>query len=417
MRSRPVLFAIVVGLAVTLLAFAPPGGQGLLIHEWASKGDRRVPPVAVLIELGLKDTQATSWAGKATVTGATVVRREGYAFQKDDRLTDPDGWQVTSLRPGAAAKKKNVAQAALEGAGAVGVVLHLADVKPDATLTVTAGEGREPTAVPLAGVLAGKGQFLWNGAAAVRLVSTAAPVAKGKTEDDFPAAAYGPDCTLWVAYISYMLREEERRVSSAQLKAQPADFKSYFTPEFADRLKVVACRDGKWGRPIVVTDGRQDLVGCAIAAESGGTVWAVYSAHRDGKHQLLARPITGGADPTLGPEETITATTGRHVHPVACADQSGAVRVLCQTWQPDSKTVLSSWARGGGAWKPGPTIAGPGRAWQPALSAGPNGEVAAAGDCYRDGDYDVLLTTDAGGKPAELAVASSARFEARPSFA
>jgi hypothetical protein len=413
MKLRPVLLTAVVGVFVTLLALAPPGGQGLLVHEWAAKGDRRVPPVAVLIELGLKDAQATSWAGKAAVTGATVVHREGYAFRADDKLTDPDGWQASSHKAGAAAKKKKAA----DGAVPVGVVLHLADVKPDATLTVTAGQGREPAAVPLAGVLAGKAQLLWNGAAAVRLVSTATPVAKGKTEDDFPAAAYGPDGTLWVAYVSYTLKEEDRRVAPPQLKAHPADFKSYFTPEFADRLKVVACRDGKWDKPIDVTDGRQDLVGCAVAAEAGGTVWAVYSAHRNGRHALLARPITGGADPTPGPEETIAAAAERHVHPVACTDRSGAVRVLCQTWGPDGKTVLSSWTRAGGAWKPGPTTAGPGRVWQPALSAGPNGEVAAAGDCYRDGDYDVLLTTDTGGKPAELAVASSASFEARPALA
>src|SRR5206468_7506774 len=153
--------------------------------------------------------------------------REGYAFRADDRLTDPDGWQASSHQVGGA-KKKKATPAAAGGDGAVGVVLHLADVKPDATLTVTAGQGHEPAAVPLAGVLAGKVQLLWNGAAAVRLVSTAAPVARAKTEDDLPAAAYGPDGTLWVAYISYALREEERRVAPPQLKAQPADFRSYF---------------------------------------------------------------------------------------------------------------------------------------------------------------------------------------------
>src|SRR4051794_19416288 len=96
MKLRPVLLTAVSGLAVTMLALVPLGGQGLLVHEWASKGDRRVPPVAVLIELGRKDAQVTPWAGKATVTGARVVHREGYAFQKDDRLTDPDGWQASS---------------------------------------------------------------------------------------------------------------------------------------------------------------------------------------------------------------------------------------------------------------------------------------------------------------------------------
>ena len=82
MKLRPVLLTAAVGVVVTLLALAPPGGRGLLVHEWAAKGDRRVPPVAVLIELGRKDAQVTPWAGKAAVSGATVVHREGYAFQK-----------------------------------------------------------------------------------------------------------------------------------------------------------------------------------------------------------------------------------------------------------------------------------------------------------------------------------------------
>src|SRR3954469_22652970 len=99
MKLRPALLTAVVVVTVTLLALAPTEREGLLVHEWAAKGDRRVPPVAVLIELGLKDAQVTPWAGKATVTGATVVRREGYAFQKDDRLTDPDGWQASSHQP------------------------------------------------------------------------------------------------------------------------------------------------------------------------------------------------------------------------------------------------------------------------------------------------------------------------------
>src|SRR5205823_4905962 len=136
----------------------------------------------------------------------------------------------------------------------VGVVLHLADVTPDAKLTV------EPTdkttakvVVPLKEVLAGRTVPLWNDEAEVRRISTAMPVVTDKTEDDFPAAAYGPDGTLWVAYVSYTVRDEGRRIEQAAYKAPPESFQALHKPEFADQLFVKHYRGGKWSAPIAVT--------------------------------------------------------------------------------------------------------------------------------------------------------------------
>src|SRR5262249_6719205 len=149
--------------------------------------------------------------------------------------------------------------------------------------------------VALKDVLAGKPHPIQEGRAVVRLVTTATPVTAGKTEDDFPAACYGPDGTLWVAYISYTVKEENRRIEAPNLKQQPKDFKAYYTPEFGDQLFVKSYRDGKWTKPVAITGPKEDLSRCAIAAEGDGTVWVTYSAFRDGKHNLLARPIKDGS--------------------------------------------------------------------------------------------------------------------------
>src|SRR5262249_17859837 len=143
--------------------------------------------------------------------------------------------------------------------------------------------------VPLKAVLAGKTHLLQNGRAAVRLISTATPVVTEKTEDDFPAACYAPDGTLWVAYISYTGTEENRRTEAPSLKEQPRDFKAFYTPEFGDQLFVKSYRAGKWSEPIAVTGPKEDLVRCAVAAEGDGTVWVTYSAFRDGKHRVYGR--------------------------------------------------------------------------------------------------------------------------------
>src|SRR6202022_3357363 len=101
--------------------------------------------------------------------------------------------------------------------------------------------------------------------AQVRRVSTATPLVTTKTENDFPAAAYGPDGTLWVAYISYTLKDESRRIEQHPLKEQPASFKALYSPEFGDQLFVKSYRAGKWSEPIAVSGPREDLVRCAVA--------------------------------------------------------------------------------------------------------------------------------------------------------
>src|SRR5262249_56830611 len=99
----------------------------------------------------------------------------------------------------------------------VGVVLHLADINPDATLTLK--HGGETADMPLKDVLAGTPKKVWDGAGVVRLITTATPAVTTKAENDFPAACYGPDGTLWLAYISYRLESEDRRAAKRSMTA------------------------------------------------------------------------------------------------------------------------------------------------------------------------------------------------------
>ena len=92
-----VLAAIVAMIAVALLAMQKK--PDLLLLDWAAKADAEKTPVAVLLEMGLKDGKATVWSGHITVNGAKVVHREGYRFHAEDKLTDPDGWKATTPSP------------------------------------------------------------------------------------------------------------------------------------------------------------------------------------------------------------------------------------------------------------------------------------------------------------------------------
>ncbi|HEY1376670.1 MAG TPA: hypothetical protein VGF55_07740, partial [Gemmataceae bacterium] len=206
MSRRPILLVASVGVVAAVATLASSsGGRGLAVLDRAAKAQLPAPPVALLIEFGAADKQPTPYPGRATVRGAAVVHREGYCFRDGDKLTGADAWEVSSHRP-LRLPRAQPAVAIREGLMAAGVVLHLADVQPDAVLTIEPkGKEFDRATVPLADVLAGKRVPFAGGKAVVRRVSAAAPVVTAKTEDDFPAACYGPDGTLWVAYVSYAL--------------------------------------------------------------------------------------------------------------------------------------------------------------------------------------------------------------------
>jgi len=90
---RAILAALAVGLAILAgLAGQKKTDGKLLVLEWAAKSSLEKPPVALLIEFGQKDTAPTDWSGKASVSGAKIVHREGYRFRSKagDQLTGAD---------------------------------------------------------------------------------------------------------------------------------------------------------------------------------------------------------------------------------------------------------------------------------------------------------------------------------------
>jgi hypothetical protein len=424
MRRLLLAAGTLAGMAA-LAALSRPASPDLLVLQWARKAELPTPPVAVLIEMGMKDPRPADWPGRAQVRGAKVVHREGYRFRREDKLLEPDGWQAASHRglrvpPGYPEISK------MEGLATVGVVLHLAEVKDGATLTVRRKDG-EKAEVPLKDVLTGRPYQLWGGRAVVRLVSTASPVAVGDTEDDFPAACYGPDGTLWVAYTSYTLRDKRRRVEQPLYAQQPRSFRHLYHPEFADQLFVKSYRGGKWSEPVAVTGPKESIARCAIAAAGDGTVWVAYSAYHRGAHNTFVQSLTPRGRP--GQEHNLW---GGALNPVMCTDQQGTVWLAWQEWSPKtgSATITTRVLRQGewllevsGLHSPQGKVAA--HWWHPSLAAGPGDRVMAAHDRFlagRDGgDYDVHLMPCVGPDVEltldKLGVATTARFEARPSIA
>jgi len=433
MKRRRTLFVVALGImaAIGLLAAQKPKADGkLLLLDWAAKSSMDTPPLAVLIELGVKDDKPTPWDGKATVSGATVVHREGYRFRDGDKLTEPDRWEASSRRP-IAVPPRQPAVARTEGIDSVGVVLHLADVKDDAELTVALKSKEQGTAsVSVKDLLAGKHVPVLGGSAVVRLVTTATPVATGKTEDDFPAACYGPDGTLWVAYVAYHVKDDDRRIQQKPYRDQPKDFKALYTPEFGDQVMVKYQRGGKWSEPIAITDAKQDIVRCAVAAKTYGDVWVMYSANRRGRYDIYARALIPkffkkpAEAPELTDEQRWTGagSTG-NLSPVACTDQAGETWVSFQKWEQKGPAGIAQ-CRCPEDRYPKETArvllqivqARDGNCWHPSIAAGEKGEVAVLFDTTDEyGDYDIHAGLSRPGESSSPTIITSSRFEARPS--
>jgi hypothetical protein len=417
---------------VVVAALSVPRGQTeLLVLNWASKARVEKPPVAILIEMGLKDRRTRDWSGRAQVVGAKVVHREGYRFRSEDRLTGTDGWRATSHRGmrnprGPLAFRREII-------GTVGVVLHLTEAREDGALTLEPNDkGLSKATVVLRDVLANRPQKLWDGQAVVRLVSTATPVAVGRTEDDFPAACYGPDGTLWVAYVSYTPQNKDVVLESPVYTKKPPGFKHLDQPEFGDQLRVKYLRAGRWSESLALTGPHESITRCAVAAEGGGDVWVAYSASRQGVHRLFARRLRGrvargagvegppqvGPELELGPKDRLPA-----VACVLATDQLGRVHLAGQAASGDGPagkrfhTLTGTFRDGKFEIGPASTVAG--THWTHALAPAADGKMALGFDLYGPGgSYDVYVATDRQADPLQgRYVAQSAKFEGRPSLA
>src|SRR5262249_9066220 len=127
MKRRILLLLTITGIVITVAAVAAQKQPGYLFLERAAKFQGTNPPVAVLVEMGLKDESPTDWSNRATITGAKVANREGYRFRDDkdkpDKLTD-GGWQASSHR-GIRLPQGMPAVARQEPIATVGVIFHL----------------------------------------------------------------------------------------------------------------------------------------------------------------------------------------------------------------------------------------------------------------------------------------------------
>src|SRR5262249_48223730 len=156
-----------------------------------------------------------------------------------------------------------------------------------------------------------------------------------------------------------------------------------------EQLFVKAYRNGQWGEPIAVTGPNQDLVRCAIAAESNGDVWVAYSANREGKETVFLAAVNkpqGNTALMAWPQ-----FAGPNIKPCLCTETNGQLRLASQRWSLKGRFGIFTSVVQKGKVVSGREIVAQHEgenAWNPVLAAGPDGKTAVAFDVYRNGDYD-----------------------------
>jgi len=236
---------------------------------------------------------------------------------------------------------------------------------------------------------------------AVALLLSAAPVwaqisstAVGHQfrQDDWPAIASAPDGSMWIAWLSFV----------------------------GDRDDVVIrhYKDGKWGNLQWVPGTSGDSYLPQVAVDSSNRVWAVWSQMVGANWDIYARRF----DPEKqewSALERLTSDPLPDINPRLASDGKGRFALVWQGFRGKNCNIFLK-TFDGSKWSADVRVTH--RAandWEPAVAFDSKGTAWVAYDSYQNGNYDVFVTAVRDGKPdgAEMPVAATPRFEAKPTVA
>jgi len=217
-------------------------------------------------------------------------------------------------------------------------------------------------------------------------------------EDDFPSIAAARDGAVYATFASYHDRWDD------------IEFRIF--------------RGGRWSNALPLPQNSGDVWMPQVAIAAGQDAaqdrpWVVFSAQVDGNWDLYARPWEGDR---WGKLERLTDNPLPDIFHRVIADRRGNLWVAWQSFRGGNSHIFLKPFQNG-RWGAEIQVSdGTGNDWEPSLGADSRGAIWVAWDSYRNGNYDVFLTSvnpgaRQAGMPAPLTVASTPRFEARPTVA
>ena len=386
--------------------------------------DRKLDPDVTVVRLllGVGDRAPQTWSGRVKLDRGELLGVEGYRFRAGDQVTGRDSWDAKSrlIRKAAPKKAQAVAKNAVGGPSTFGPeatpngVLVSLKAPDDATLTVETDRGSFD--VKLAEIASGRSQRYLDGKARAERVPAYAPLVTSPEQDDFPAAVSDGRGGAWVVYVVHKPRGTEL---STSLTAAPEDFSAYAPKGGGDQIKLLHFENGRSGEAIDVTGEGLDVWRPDLAIDGQGALVVAWSENRDGNFDLYRRKYDPAAR-RWSDAKRLTTNPGADTAVALAAAPDGTVWMTWQAWiNGKSDIFLNSVEKGAeGAESLGEEA---GNDWSPALAVDPRGNIYVAFDTYAAGNYDVILrrrTPNGNGSPtSRVVVASTPRYEARPSLA
>ena len=352
---------------------------------------------------------ATSWDGRLGVSSGRV---HGIRLWQDDPRNSVDGseWTLTTQHaiPWNSQQRARGHKAMPLQDGAI--VVELAGTGPDTELKFETAQG--DFAVLLRDVPLGAKKGFKNGLIQISRMANSVIALSAPTEDDYPAAAVGPDGAIYVAYQAFTHGEGFR--SRPPIAEPPKDFGYLADPVGGDQVFLMKLVDGAWSSPQPVTPPGEDVYRTAVAVDGSARVWVFWSANRDENWDIYARALDGD---DWSKKIRLSTDAGPDSFPVATTDASGRVWAAWQAFRDGKANILAVRQDGAALGEPITVADEGGNLWAPAIAASTDGQVAVAFDGYTAGNYDVSVRIFSGESFGDvIRVANSLEAETRPSL-
>jgi len=296
-----------------------------------------------------------------------------------------------------------------------GVIVWLSEDNPNTTIKIKTVQG--DFSLRLGELPYGNLTYELGGRVAVDRIPANWRLTETPDEEDYPAAASGPNGEIWLAYLQFRHNPDHDKLR-APMTEPIKDLSVYSEPTGGDQVFVKHFADNKWSEPIPVSAAGGDLYRTAIALDGKGKVWVFWSDDRDkkGVFELRTRVLENGVPQA---ESVISKASGSDVFAVATTDSEGRVWVAWQGWRNGKAAIFTATQQGDSFSTPQQVSNSSANEWNPAIAADSRGRVTVAWDSYRNGSYDIYARTATapGAWEQEIPVAATARYEAYPSIA